>query len=206
MSGNSRPRSPQQFQRIDRALSFLYFERCKIDQVDLSVSAIDESGATPIPVANLATLLLGPGVRISHRAMSNLADHGCSVVWVGEEGVRYYANGVGRNRNAHLTERHATVWARESDRSRMARILYRIRFPGEKVDRLSIAQLRGREGARVRMAYRMASNATGVEWDGRVYDPNDWFGSDPVNQALSAANACLYGISHAAISALGLIP
>ncbi len=205
MNDGGRPRSPQDVQRFDRSISFLYFERCRIDQSDLSVVVIDDEGTIAIPVANLASLLLGPGVRITHRAMSNLADHGCSVVWVGEEGVRFYAGGVGRARKTHFTERHAQVWGNPRERARMSRVLYRLRFPGENVAGLSVAQLRGREGARIRHAYRLASRRTGVPWDGRVYDPDDWWDSDPVNRALSSANACLYGLAHAAIAALGLI-
>jgi CRISPR-associated protein Cas1 len=48
-------------------------------------------------------------------------------------------------------------------------------------------------------------------WKGRRYDQNDWNKGDPINRALSAANACLYGLCHAGIlsagysSALGFI-
>ncbi|MBF4190864.1 CRISPR-associated endonuclease Cas1, partial [Mycolicibacterium phlei] len=40
----------------------------------------------------------------------------------------------------------------------------------------------------------------------RSYDVDDWFSGDPVNQALSAANAVLYGVVHAAIVGLGCSP
>ena len=62
-----------------------------------------------------------------------------------------------------------------------------MRFPGEDVSQLTMQQLRGREGARVRRAYRDHSERTGIKWSGRAYDPNDWHSGDLVNRALSAA-------------------
>ena len=45
-----------------------------------------------------------------------------------------------------------------------------------------------------------------VEWSGRDYDTDDFFGGDPVNQALSAGNVCLYGLAVSVICALGCSP
>lgn len=45
-----------------------------------------------------------------------------------------------------------------------------------------------------------------MEWNGRLYHPDDFAGGDPVNQALSAGHACLYGLAHAVIAALGCSP
>lgn len=203
---NSRPRSAQDLPRLADTLSFLYLEHCRVDVVEDSVAAVDERGQVPIPVAGLTTLLLGPGTRVSHRAMMTIADHGCGVVWVGERGVRFYAGGTGRSRSSRLAERQAVAWSSETRRKRVARALYQMRFPGENVSKLSLAQLRGREGARVRRAYREWSERTGVPWERRNYNRDDWWAADAVNQALSVANSCLYGIAHAAIVALGLVP
>ncbi len=70
----------------------------------------------------------------------------------------------------------------------------------------ALEQIRGREGYRVRKAYRKAAEQFGVEWKGRNYDPGDWNKADPLNRALSAANACLHGIVHAAILTAGYSP
>ena len=164
------------------------------------------SGTTAIPVATIGTLLLGPGTKITHQAVVTIADHGCGISWTGEENVRFYAAGAGRSSTTRLAERQAEIWANPKTRLRMARHLYQMRFPGEDVARLSLNQLRGREGARVRRAYRQASIATGVPWTRRDYDRTSFANSDPINQALSVANSCLYGICHAAINAVGLNP
>ena len=70
----------------------------------------------------------------------------------------------------------------------------------------SIEQLRGMEGARVRKTYQLIAKQYGVKWSGRRYDPTQWDASDIANQCLSAATACLYGISEAAILAAGYAP
>jgi CRISPR-associated protein Cas1 len=62
------------------------------------------------------------------------------------------------------------------------------------------------EGVRVRNYYYQWSKQTGIPWNGRSYDRGNWKGADPVNRALSTANACLYGICHAAIASLGYSP
>ncbi|HOV62237.1 MAG TPA: CRISPR-associated endonuclease Cas1, partial [Candidatus Hydrogenedentes bacterium] len=45
-----------------------------------------------------------------------------------------------------------------------------------------------------------------VNWTGRNYKVDNWNDADPVNRALSVANACLYGLCHAAILAGGFSP
>lgn len=88
----------------------------------------------------------------------------------------------------------------------VARAMYAMRFPAEDTSGLTMQQLRGREGARVRSTYREHAERTGVEWVRRNYDPNDFAAGDDVNQALSAATTCLYGMAHAVIVALGCSP
>jgi CRISPR-associated protein Cas1 len=58
----------------------------------------------------------------------------------------------------------------------------------------------------VRDAYAQAAQEHGIPWKGRKYNRENWDDSDPVNQALSTATACLYGLCHAAIVALGYSP
>lgn len=88
----------------------------------------------------------------------------------------------------------------------VARRMYQMRFPEEDVSRLTMQQLRGREGSRIRQVYRACAWQWGVAWNGRTYQPDDFFASDPVNQAHSAGHACLYGVAHAVIAALGCAP
>jgi CRISPR-associated protein Cas1 len=84
--------------------------------------------------------------------------------------------------------------------------MYARRFPEPLPPGLTLRQIRGREGVRVRDAYARASRATGVPWHGRSYSRGNWRAADPVNRALSCANSCLYGLCHAAIVAAGYSP
>ena len=186
--------------------SYLYLEHCKVDQEDRAIAFHDEAGKTPVPCANLALLMLGPGVSITHAAITVLADHGCLVAWCGEEGVRFYATGMGETRSAANFLHQARVWAHEGFRMEVVRRLYQLRF-SEKFDAaLSLQQIRGMEGVRVREAYAKAAQEAGVTWSGRSYKRDEWSKADPANRALSAANSCLYGICHAAIVSAGFSP
>jgi CRISPR-associated protein Cas1 len=81
--------------------------------------------------------------------------------------------------------------------------MYDMRF-GEPLPRgLTIEQIRGREGHRVRSAYQRAGEQFKVEWKARSYDPGNWHQADPLNRALSAGSACLNGLVHAGIAAAG---
>ena len=95
-----------------------------------------------------------------------------------------------------------------SSRKRLdvARRMYAMRFPGEDTSALTMQQLRGKEGARVRKSYRDCAAEYGVRWVRRDYDSRNFLDSDPINQALSAANTCLYGLAHSVIVALGCSP
>jgi CRISPR-associated protein Cas1 len=150
--------------------------------------------------------MLGPGVSVSHAAISVLADHGCLVAWCGEEGVRFYAVGMGETRSASNLLHQARMWANERLRMEVIRRLYQLRF-AEKLDpALTLRQIRGMEGIRVREGYAKAARETGVPWSGRSYRRDNWSSGDPVNRALSTANSCLYGICHAAIVSAGFSP
>lgn len=186
--------------------SYLYVEHCRVDQEDKAIAIHDASGKAPVPCANLALLMLGPGVSITHAAISVLADHGCLVVWCGEEGVRFYALGMGETRSASNFLHQARMWADKELHLQVVRRLYQMRFLEELDPALTLNQVRGLEGVRVREAYAKASRETGVSWSGRSYDRNKWSKADPVNRALSTANSCLYGICHAAIVSAGFSP
>jgi CRISPR-associated protein Cas1 len=138
--------------------------------------------------------------------MELLGDAGASIIWVGERGVRYYAHGRPLTHSSRLLVAQAVLVSNTRSRLAVARDMYQMRFPGEDVSALTMQQLRGREGARIRTVYRRVSKETGVEWHGREYDPDDYDSSTPVNKALSAAHACLYGVAHSVIVAIGCSP
>ena len=193
----------QALPQIRDRMTFLYMERCQISRQDSAITVIDEEGTVLIPAAAVSVLLLGPGTTITHRAMELIGDAGVCIIWVGERGVRYYASGRPLTHRAGLLMRQAALVSNQKQHLEVVRKMYQLRFPGEDISHLTLPQLRGREGARVRSAYRRAAEEWGIDWNGRMYDPENFAEGDAVNQALSAGHACLYGLAHAVIVALG---
>lgn len=186
--------------------SYVYAERCRVDQEDRAIALHDQQGKTLVPCAALSLLMLGPGTTVTHAAMRTLAESGCSVLWVGESGVRLYAQGLGETRSAQRLLHQARLCSTPMLRLQVVRQMYEIRFPDPLAPDLTLRQIRGKEGIRVREAYAHASREYGVPWTGRTYKRDEWASADPVNRALSAANSCLYGICHAAIVGAGYAP
>lgn len=193
----------QALPQIRDRMTFLYLERCQINRQDSAITVMDEDGIVLIPAAAISVLLLGPGTTVTHRAMELIGDAGVCIIWVGEHGVRYYASGRPLTHKAGLLMRQAALASNQKQHLEVVRKMYQLRFPGEDISHLTLPQLRGREGARVRSAYRRAAEEWGIDWNGRVYDPENFAEGDAVNQALSAGHACLYGLAHAVIVAMG---
>ena len=192
--------------KVRDSLSYLYVEHCRVDQEDKAIAILDAGGKVPVPCAALTLLMLGPGTAITHAAVRTLADSGCLVVWTGEEGVRLYAQGMGETRSARNLLRQARLFSNSDLRLEVVRRMYQMRFPEPLEPSLTLRQIRGKEGLRVRESYARASQDTGVEWSGRSYHRESWAAADPINRALSCANSCLYGVCHAAIISAGYSP
>ena len=190
----------------DRA-AILFLEYGQLDVIDGAFVLVDQNGVrVQIPIGGLACLMLEPGIRVSHAAVALAARVGCLLVWVGEAGVRLYASGQPGGARADRLLFQARCALDETARLNVVREMYRMRFQEEAPDRRSIDQLRGIEGARVKRQYQLIAQQHGVAFAGRRYAPKDWTSADIPNRCLSAATACLYGISEAAILAAGYAP
>ena len=196
----------QMLPQVADGLTFLYLERCVLNRQDSAITVADDRGTVFVPAAAISVIMLGPGTKITHRAMELIGDAGVTVIWVGEHGVRYYASGRPLTHRAALLQRQAESVSNTRMHLNIVRQMYSMRFPNEDVSRLTLQQLRGREGARIRAVYKRVSKEWNVPWNGREYDPDDFTSGDSVNQALSAGHACLYGLAHAVIAALGCSP
>lgn len=196
----------QSLPQISDRMTFIYLEHCKLNREDGAITVTDERGVIHIPAAAISVLLLGPGTDVTQRAMELIGDAGVSVAWVGEHGVRYYAGGCALTHSARLLIKQAECVSNQRKHLQVVRKMYELRFEGEDTAGLTLQQLRGREGSRMRKLYKACAARTGVAWNGRAYDPDDFSVGDPVNQALSAGNACLYGLAYSVISALGCSP
>ncbi len=187
--------------------AIVFLEYGQLDVIDGAFVLVDVNGVrVQIPVGGLACLMLQPGTRVSHAAVVLCAQVGCLLVWVGEGGVRLYSAGQPGGARADKLLFQARNALDESARLNVVREMYRRRFDEEPPSRRSVDQLRGMEGVRVREIYKLLAQKFGVKWKSRRYDQNDWDAADIPNRCLSAATACLYGLSEAAILAAGYAP
>lgn len=192
---------------IKERSTLLFVERGRLDVLDGAFVMVDKTGVrTHIPVGGLTCLMLEPGTRVSHAAVALAARVGCLLVWVGEAGVRMYAAGQPGGARSDRLLYQARLALDDDARLKVVRKMYALRFGEPAPARRSIDQLRGIEGARVKRLYELLARKYKVRWRGRRYDPRKWDASDLANKCLSAATACLYGLSEAAILAAGYAP
>ena len=192
---------------IKERLSVLYIEYGQLDVLDGAFVVVDKLGVrTHIPVGGVVCLMLEPGTRVSHAACALAARAGTLLVWIGEAGVRLYSAGQPGGARADRLLYQAKLALDDELRLKVVRKMYALRFGEEPPQRRSVDQLRGIEGARVRETYKRLAAQCGVEWKARNYDTSEWDKSDLPNRCLSAATACLYGVTEAAVLAAGYAP
>lgn len=187
--------------------SILFVKYGRIDVLDGSFVLVDKNGVrTHIPVGSVACLMLEPGTRVSHAAVTLASRVGCLLVWVGEGGVRLYASGQPGGARADRLLYQARLALDDTARLKVVRKMYELRFNEKPPERRSVEQLRGIEGARVKKLYQLLAKQYKVKWTRRNYDHSNWGSGDTPNRCLSSATACLYGICEAAILAAGYAP
>ena len=187
--------------------ALVFVERAQIDVKDGAFVAIDKDGVrTHIPIGGIACMMLEPGARITHAAVALAARTGTLITWVGEAGVRLYSAGQPGGARSDRLLWQARLALDPAARLRVVRKMYALRFGVDPPAKRSIAQLRGIEGQRVRHTYKLLAQRYGVSWKRRSYDPGNWSRADVANRCLSAATACLHGLSEAAVLAAGYAP
>ena len=192
---------------IKDRISVVYVEKGNLDVIDGAFVVVDKSGIrTQIPIGGIACLMLEPGTRVSHAAVTYASRVGCLLVWVGEAGVRLYAAGQPGGARSDRLLYQARLALDDSARLKVVRRMYALRFGEEPPARRSVQQLQGIEGVRVRKMYELLARQYRVPWKVRNYDHTQWGSGDLANRCLSAATACLYGICEAAILAAGYAP
>ena len=207
MSGGLPGLAPPKPIPIKDRSSLLFIEKGRLDVLDGAFVVVDERGVrTQIPVGGLVCLMLEPGTRVSHAAVALAARAGTLLVWVGEAGVRLYAAGQPGGARSDRLLWQARLALDEGARLKIVRRMFELRFGEPAPERRSVDQLRGIEGARVRRLYELHARQNGVSWNRRAYDRSDWDAADTPNRCLSAATACLHGLTEAAVLAAGYAP
>ncbi|PKH02946.1 subtype I-E CRISPR-associated endonuclease Cas1 [Psychromonas sp. MB-3u-54] len=192
---------------IKARTSMIFVGMGQIDVKDGAFVVIDKNGERMhITVGTIACIMLEPGTRVSHAAIKLASICGTLLIWVGEAGVRLYSAGQPGGARSDKLLYQAKLALDAELRLKVVRKMFELRFGDEAPQRRSVEQLRGIEGARVKKTYQLLAKQYGIEWHGRRYDRKDWDKGDTINQCISAATACLYGITEAAILAAGYAP
>ncbi len=193
---------------LSRRLSFFYVQRGSLSVVDgcLVLTENEDAVQYEVPARATATILVGPGTSVTSEAIRLAAAYGVLIQWVGEHGVRCYSAGRPWSDNTRWLDRQVQCYADPKLSLAVAREMFYRRF-GVRMERRSIEQLRGIEGARVRESYKLIAQTAGIVWRGRNYTPGNPTGdTDAPNLALNVANTCLYGLAETAVNAAGMSP
>jgi CRISPR-associated protein Cas1 len=186
---------------------FLYLERGRLEIDDSSVKWIDsEAHFIRLPIATINCLLLGPGTSVTHEAIKILAAANCSICWVGEDSLLFYAAGVTPTSDTRNFRKQMQLACDETKSLAVAKRMFSRRFPNVDLTEKTLEQLRGMEGLRVRDLYEQKAQHYKVGWKGRRYEPGKFEMGDVTNQILTSANAALYGILCSAVHAMGYSP
>jgi len=187
--------------------SLIFLEYGELDVLDGAFVLVDIRGVrVQIPIGGIACIMLEPGTRVSHAAVKLAAQVGCLLTWVGEGGVRLYSTGYPGGARSDRLLYQASIALNPDARRRVVQKMFEIRFHEHVDSDLSINQLRGLEGIRVKNLYEEFASRYRVRWEGRKYDPAHWGASDLPNKCLSAGTSCLYGVVEAGILAAGYSP
>lgn len=186
---------------------FIYLERGRLEIDDSSIKWIDsEANLVRLPIAIINTILLGPGTSITHEAIKVLTSANCTVCWVGEDSLLFYAVGQSPTSDSRNFRRQAELSSNPKKRIQVARKMFTARFPDEEINSKSLNELMGMEGKRVKELYEHLADKYQIGWKGRSYTPGKFELSDLTNKILTAANTALYGIITSAVYSMGYSP
>jgi len=186
---------------------FIYLERGRLEIDDSSLKWIDAEGnVVRLPIATLNTILLGPGTSLTHEAVKTATAANCSICWVGEDSLLFYAAGHLPTASTRNLRHQAMLSCNKKSALEVARRMFAYRFPDADLTGKSLKEMMGMEGSRVRALYQQKAEQYGVGWKGRQYTPGKMELSDTVNQILTSTNAALYGILCSATHAMGYSP
>ncbi len=190
--------------RVDERYPYVYLEHGRLEVDDSSVKWIDSEGfCVAIPVAMVCCLFLGPGSSVTHEAIKVTSAANCSIAWVGEDSLLFYAAGMTPTADSLNFRKQIQLASNPETSLIVARRMFAKRFPQFDLDGKSLQEMMGMEGRRVRSLYYLTARRYGVSWSGRNYIPGKFDAGNITNRILTASNAALYGIVSSIIHAMG---
>ncbi len=114
--------------KLRDSLSYLYIEHAGLERKDSALLVLQETGRTIVPVANICVILLGPGTSVTHAAVDVMAENGCSIIWTGQDGFLFYAQGMGETHKSFHLIRQVEMVSDPEKRLGVVRRMYEKRF------------------------------------------------------------------------------
>lgn len=186
---------------------FIYLERGRLEIDDSSVKWVDSEGQIiPLPVATLNTLLLGPGTSVTHDAVKTVTAANCTLCWVGEDSLLFYAAGFQPTATTRNFQKQMELASSPKESLEIARRMFAQRFSNADLEGKSLQALMGMEGHRVKQIYQAKGEHYKVGWKGRQFTPGNFELGDTTNKILTSTNAMLYGIVCSAVHSMGYSP
>jgi len=148
---------------IKNRISFFYVQRGSLAVIDgcLVLTDNEDHVQYEVPARATTAIMVGPGTTVTTEAIRLAGKYGVLVTWVGEHGVRCYSAGRPWGENAEWLEKQVRCYAESRLALKVAREMFYRRF-GVRMERRSIEQLRGIEGARVKEIYKLKAQEAGI--------------------------------------------
>ena len=195
------------FPQVKNRFPFVYLEHGRIEIDDSSVKWIDKTGSVVrLPVATIGSLFIGPGTSITHAAIGAISEASCTICWIGEDSLKFYAYAEPPTADTHTLYKQLRLAFNDESRVEVARKMFARRFPDADLKGKTLQMMMGMEGRRVKGLYAQKSAEYGVPWSGRSYIPGQSSKSEPINRTLTFLNGLLYGVVTSALLSGGYSP
>lgn len=179
-------------------ISWAVLDHGKLKTKDHCLSLEQVDSRIEIPPSAFASLLIEPGVSVTHEAVKLCAENNTLLIWIGEGGTRIYSVGQFTSNPKRLISQ-ASLHLDNKRRIEAAKRLYGLMFEKSMPPSFTIEKLRGIEGARVKAWYEKTASDLGFVWTGKLT-------AGDLQQTMAFATGCLYSVAEIAIHVLGYSP
>ena len=196
-------KSKQLLTQASDRISFLYIEKAKIEQSEYGVQIRSVGKVSEIPITTISCLILGPGTSITHRAVSNIAQAGCFICWMGTDASVFYAYGLPATNKSKNILKQMHYHESKKLHTEVIHKMYNYRYPTDRIKSMSLNELKGFEGIKMKECYKQWADSYKVQWSGRNYKTDEFDDSDLPNKYITALNHIFYAITMAIIQMMG---
>jgi len=105
-----------------------------------------DNNVVRLPIATIATLLLGPGTTLTHESVKVLASANCGVCWVGEDSLIFYSVGHTPTADTRNFRRQMELSCDKTKSVEVAQRMFSYRIPTVELAKKNLKEMMGMEG------------------------------------------------------------